>query len=189
MGIFVSVWQRHEDIDTRSFQLSFFNSFFTHTIFVCSKQSSTVKVFMQMAPSLTSPFLGFRHFRKLVQPLLIGHDRCLSHGGPASGATGPIGHSPGRGSVDLFPTSVQTVLFQEGDRHMPIAPSSQRRLRLLSGTPQRAMEPLEIATGFSSWEKVPAAQKHFVVMLSGATQLHLGGEPTFALQQPSLQLG
>ena len=64
-----------------------------------------------MAPSLTLPFLGFRHFRKLVQPLLIGHDRCLSHGGPASGATGPIKHCPGYGSVDLFPTGVQTVFF------------------------------------------------------------------------------
>ena len=68
-------------------------------------------------------------------------------------------------------------------------PSSQGRLRLLSGTPQRAMEPLEIATGFLSWQKAPTAQKHFVVILGGATQFHLGGKPAFALQQPSLQLG
>ena len=68
-----------------------------------------------MAPSLTLPFLGFRHFRKLVQQLLIGHDRCLTHGGPASGVTGPIEHWLGYGSVDLFPTGVQTVFFQEGD--------------------------------------------------------------------------
>jgi len=66
---------------------------------------------MQMVSSFTLPFLGFRHFRKLVQPLLIGHDRCLSHGGPASGATGPIERWPGYGSVDLFPNDVQTVFF------------------------------------------------------------------------------
>ena len=143
-----------------------------------------------MAPPITLPFLGFRDFRKLVQPLLIGHDRCLTHGGPASGATGPIEHWPGRGSVDLFTTGVQTVLFfQEGGRHMPIAPSSQGRLRVIPGTPRRATEPLEIATGFLPWEKAPTAQKQFVVILGGATQLHLGGKPAFALQQPSLQLG
>ena len=51
------------------------------------------------------------------------------------------------------------------------------------------MEPLKIATGFLSWEKAPTAQKHFVVIRGGATQFHLGGKPTFALQQPSLQLG
>ena len=38
-------------------------------------------------------------------------------------------------------------------------------------------------------EKAPTAQKHFVVILGGATQFHLGGKPTFALQRPSLQLG
>ena len=50
------------------------------------------------------------------------------------------------------------------------------------------MEPLKIATGVSL-PKHPTAQKHFVVILGGATQFHLGGKPTFALQQPSLQLG
>ena len=109
MGIFVSAWQRYEDTNTRSFQFSFFNSFFTHTIFVCRKQSSTTKVLMQMAPPLTLPSLGFRHFPNLIQPLLIRHR------GPTRGATGPIEHWPGRGSVDLFPTDVQTVFFQEGD--------------------------------------------------------------------------
>ena len=136
-----------------------------------------------MAPPLTLPSPGFRNFPKLIEPLLI------RHGGPTRGATGPIEHWLGRGSVDLFPTGVQTVFFQEGDRHMPIAPSFQGRLRLFSGTPQRAMEPLKIATGFLSWEKAPTAQKHFVVILGGATQFHLGGKPTFALQQPLLQLG
>ena len=147
---------------------------------------------MQMAPPLTLPSQGFRHFPKLIQPLLIRHS------GPTRGATGPIEHWPGRGSVDLFPTDVQTVFFQEGDGTIVIGHilmgcffdlSSQGRLRLLSGTPQRAMEPLEIAKGFSPWEKAPIAQKHFVVILGGATQFHLGSEPTFARHQPSLQLG
>ena len=60
---------------------------------------------------------------------------------------------------------------------------------MLSETPQRAMEPLEIATGFLPWEKAPTGQKHFVVILGGATQFHLGSKPAFALQQSSLQLG
>ena len=30
LGIFVSAWQRHDNTDTKSFPLSFFNSFFTH---------------------------------------------------------------------------------------------------------------------------------------------------------------
>ena len=50
------------------------------------------------------------------------------------------------------------------------------------------MEPLEIATGFLSWQKAPTAQKHFVAFLGGATLFHLGGKPALALQQPSLQL-
>ena len=50
------------------------------------------------------------------------------------------------------------------------------------------MEPLKIATGFLPREKATTAQKHFVVILSRETQLHLGGKPAFALQQPSLQL-
>ena len=33
------------------------------------------------------------------------------------------------------------------------------------------------------------SSKHFVVILGGTTQFHLGGKPAFALQQPSLQLG
>ncbi len=51
------------------------------------------------------------------------------------------------------------------------------------------MEPLEIAAGFLSWEKAPTAQKHFVLILGGATQFHLGGKPAFALERPSLQSG
>ena len=63
---------------------------------------------MQIVPPLTLPSLGFSQFRKLVQPLLI------SHGCPASGATGPIQRWPGRGRIDLFPTGVQTVFFRRG---------------------------------------------------------------------------
>ena len=72
---------------------------------------------------------------------------------------------------------------------MPLTPPFQGRLRWLSGTPQRAMERLEIAAGFLSWEKAPTDQKHFVVILGGATQFHLGGQPAFALERPSLQSG
>ena len=83
---------------------------------------------------------------------------------------------------------VQTVLFQDGDGRLPIVIdlSCQGRLRLLSGTPQRATEPLEIATRFCMGEKAPTAQKHFVVILGGATQFHLGGKLALQLQQPSL---
>ena len=60
---------------------------------------------MQMAPHLYLPSLGFSRFSKLVQPLLIRPGR------QTRGATGPIEHAPGYGSVYLFPTSVQTVIF------------------------------------------------------------------------------
>ena len=185
LGIFVSAWQRHDNTDTTSFPFSFLNSFsHTYMISFVSKQGHATKVFIQMAPPLKLSFLGCSRFRKLIQPLSIRHDLRLSHGGPPCGAMGPIVHW-------LWCGSVQTVFFQEGDGRLPIVidSSSQGRLRLLSGTPQRAMEPLEIAKGFSPWEKAPIAQKHFVVILGGATQFHLGSEPTFARHQPSLQLG
>ena len=92
-------------------------------------------------------------------------------------------------SICSLPVSRQCFLFQEGNGHMLIAPSFQGRLRLLSGTSQMIMKPLEKATEFLPWEKGPTAQKHFVVILGGATQLHLGGKPVFAFEQPSLQLG
>ena len=116
MGIFVSAWQRHEDTDTRSFQFFFFNSFFTPT-WVFSKQGHATKVFMQMAPPLTLPSLGFRHFLKLIQPLflpllspgfcqvLLGHERrCL-----------PIEPLLGYRSIGVVLSSLQTVFFQQGD--------------------------------------------------------------------------
>ena len=139
-----------------------------------------------MAPPLKLSLLGCRRFCKLIQPLSI------RHGGPPCGATGPIEPWLGCGSV-------HTVFFQEGDGILVIGtiiptgcvfdPSSQRRLRLLSGTPQRAMEPLETASGFCMGDKAATAEKHFVVILGGATQFHLGGEPAMAFQLSSLQLG
>ena len=66
---------------------------------------------MQIAPPLPLPLLGFRHSSKLIQPLLI------RHGCPTCGATGPIEHWPGRGSVDLIPTGVQTVFAGGGRDH------------------------------------------------------------------------
>ena len=154
-----------------------------------------------MAPSLPLPLLGCSRFSKLIQPLLLAvlsPGLCQLRLGHKGGCL-PKEPLPGYGAIDVivFP-SVQTVLFQEGDRiivigYIPMGcffdPSSQGRLCLVSRTPQRAMEPLKIATGFLSWEKTPTAQKHFVVILGGATQFHLRGKPAFALQQPSLQLG
>ena len=121
MGIFVSAWQRHGDTDTRSFQFSFFNSFFHTYMGLFSKQGHATKVFMQIAPPLLLPSLGFSRFSKLIQPLLI------RHGGPTRGAAGPIERWPGRGSVNLFPTSVQTVFFRKGDGAFPL--SLTHRLR------------------------------------------------------------
>ena len=108
MGIFVSAWQRHEDTDTRSFQFSFFIVFHTHMNFF--KTRSCYQSFYANGPPLALPSLGFRHFSKLIQPLSIRHR------GSTHGATGPIEHRPGRGSVDLFPTGVQTVFFLGGGR-------------------------------------------------------------------------
>ena len=47
------------------------------------------------------------------------------------------------------------------------------------------MEPLKIATGFLPREILATAQKDFIVILGGATQLQLGGPTAFALQQTS----
>ena len=109
MGIFVSAWQRHEDTDTRSFQFSFFIVFHTHMNFF--KTRSCYQSFYANGPPLALPSLGFRHFPKLIQPLSI------RHGGSTCGATGPIEHRPGRGSVDLFPTGVQSVFSGGGRDH------------------------------------------------------------------------
>ena len=55
---------------------------------------------------------------------------------------------------------------------------------MLSETPQRAMEPLEIATGFLPLEKASTALKNFVVILGGATQFHLGVNPHLHFGKP-----
>ena len=65
-------------------------------------------------------------------------------------------------------------------------PSFQGGLRFLSGTPQWTMELLKVATGFLPGQKAPTAEKHFVVILTGTAQFHLGSEPTLALQPPFL---
>ena len=83
--------------------------FFTHTL-VFSKQGHVTILFMQMVP----PSLGFSRFSKLVQPLLIGHDRHLTHGCPAGVVMGPIEHWLGHARIYLFHTGVQTVFFQGG---------------------------------------------------------------------------
>ena len=78
---------------------------------------------MHMVLPLKLPALGFGRFHKLVQPMLIRHERRLHHGGPASGVAGPSEHRSGCGAVDVVFPSVQTVFFQEGDRYMPMDPS------------------------------------------------------------------
>ena len=64
--------------------------FFTPTWVIFPKQGQATKVFKQMAPPLPLPVVGFRDFRKLVQPLLIRHEGRLHHGGPTRDVTGPI---------------------------------------------------------------------------------------------------
>ena len=68
-------------------------------------------------------------------------------------------------------------------------PSSQGRLRLLSGTPQGTMEPLKVATGFIPRDKIPTTEKHLVVILGRATQFHLGDQPTLAFELSAFQTG
>ena len=66
-------------------------------------------------------------------------------------------------------------------------PSSREGLRLVSGTPQRTMEPLKIATGLLPWEILAIAEEDF--NLGGVIQHHLGGLFAFALQRTLLQFG
>ena len=135
-----------------------------------------------MAPPLPLPLLGFGGFPKLIEPRPLPLDKVPLWGG-------------------IVFLSVQTVFFQEGDWHIPIAPwsygrlpmvmdpSSQRGLRWLSGTPQGAMEPLKVATGVSAWEKAATTEKHFLVILAGSAQFHPRDQPTFAFELSSLQSG
>ena len=84
-------------------------------------------------------------------------------------------YPPGSGFLHLWDFSFQK-------REGLLDPTSQGRLRLLSGTPQGAMEPLKVATGFGMGEKAPTTEKHFVVIFGRATQFHLGDKPTSALE-------
>ena len=103
--------------------------------------------------------LGFSRFSKLVQPSLLGHERC--------------------GQLSCLPHGCEASIVSWGDRFFD--PSSGEGLRLVSGTPQRTMEPLKIATGLLPWEILTIAEEDF--NLGGVIQLHFGGLFAFALQR------
>ena len=135
-----------------------------------SKQTRATKVLMQMTPPLEGSLLGLGGFPKLIEPR----------------------------PIPLHKLPLWAVFFPKGDRWNLSGldlrgcvshPSSQRGLRLLSGAPQRAMEPLKVATGVLAWEKTATTEKHFLVILAGSAQFHPRDQPTFALELPSLQSG
>ena len=109
--------------------------------------------------------LGFSRFSKLVQPSLLGHERC--------------------GQLSCLPHGCEASIVSSGDRFFDL--SSREGLRLVSGTPQRTMEPLKIATGLLPWEILAIAEEDF--NLGGVIQHHLGGLFAFALQRTLLQFG
>ena len=112
---------------------------------------------MQMARPLPLPLLGFGGFPKLIEPRPIPLDKI------------PLW-------AVSFPKGGRLILPGLDLRGCVSHPSSQRGLRLLSGTPQRAMQPLKVATGVLSWEKAPTTEKHFLVILASTTQFHLGDQ-------------
>ena len=118
-----------------------------------------------MAPSLKFSLLGSDRLAKLFHPRIILD--FVDHGVWSFYSV----HSPG---------SLLVWTFQK--REGLFDPSSQGRLRLLSGTPQGTMEPLKVATGLGMHEKAPTTKKHFVTIFGRATQFHLGNEPTLALE-------
>ena len=136
-----------------------------------------------MAPSLKRSLLGFDGFPKLIQPRIMLHLFYLWVW-PLYKAHLYMVHPPGWGLLLLGVFS-----FQKRDRWRLLDPSSQGRLRLLSGTPQGAMEPLKVATGFGMGEKAPTAKKHFVVIFGRTTQFHLGNQPTSALEFSAFHSG
>ena len=127
-----------------------------------SKQTRATKVLMQMAPFLILSLLGFGGFPKLIEPR-------------------PIPLHKVHLLAFSFPKGNRLIVPVLDPRGCVFHPSSQGGLRLLSGTPQGAMEPLKVATGFCMGEKAPTTEKHFLVTLIGTTQFHLGDEPTLAL--------
>ena len=159
LGIFVSAWQRHQDTDTPSTPISVFNSFFSHTYMIFFSKQNRATKVLMQMA------------RPLPLPLLgFGGFPKLIEPRPI-----PLDKIPLWAVLDL--------------RECVSHPSSQRGLRLLSGTPQLAMQPLKVATGVLSWEKAPTTEKHFLVILASTAQFHPGDQPTFALQLPSLQSG
>ena len=145
-----------------------------------SKQTHAPKVLMKMASSLKLSLLGLDRVSKLFQPWIMLY---LFHHGvwPLTITHLYSVHSPGSLLLEVC-----LVLDLRG---CVFHPSSQGGLRLLSGTPQGTMEPLKVATGFGMGEKAPTTEKHFVVILGGATQFHLGNEPTSALEFSAFQSG
>ena len=125
-----------------------------------------------MAPSLKRILLGLDRIAKLFHPRIMLY---LFHHGvwPLAITHLYSVHPPGSGLLFFW-------TFQKRDGLLD--PSSQGRLRLLSGTPQGTMEPLKVATGFSARDKAPTTEKHFVMILGRATQFHLGDQPTLALE-------
>ena len=130
---------------------------------------------MKMASSLKRVFLGLNSLAKLIDPWITPY--LVNHW------VHPLRrvHSPGSGFLVLEP-----VLELRGCVWDPL---SQGGLRLLSGTPQGTMKPLKVATGFGMGEKAPTTEKHFVVILGGATQFHLGDQPTLATQFSAFDSG
>ena len=115
---------------------------------------------MQMAPSLKLSLLGLDRVAKLFHPRIMFY---LFYGWvwPLTKTHLYRAHAPGSLLLGVFS-------FHKRDRII-LDPSSQGGLRLLSGTPQGTMEPLKVATGFGMHEKAPTTEKHFVVILGGAT--------------------
>ena len=119
-----------------------------------------------MAPSLKLSLLGLDRIAKLFQPRIMFH---LFHDWvwPLTKTHLYRVHAPGSLLLRVFHKLVLEPVLEL--RGCVLDPSSQGRLCLLSGTPQGTMEPLKVTTGFGMGEKAPTTEKHFVVILGGAT--------------------
>ena len=98
-----------------------------------------------MAPSLKLSLLGLDRIAKLIHPRTTLY---LFYGW-----VWPLYrvHSPGSLLLGVFYKLVLEPVLEL--RGCVPDPSSQGRLRLLSGTPQGTMEPLKVATGFGMHDK------------------------------------